>query len=246
MNKYVVLLRTKRGRSMIKYNKAFTLAEVLITLGIIGIVASMTMPTLIGKYRNQERSARIKKFYSSLQQAILLSENDNGPIEYWTKGEKDLVNDDGDRDLEGNTKTAEAFFNKYLKNYLKHLKSGKPDFDYEGSVDYKIWFTDGSTGLLHNGSCIDIVLDVNGNKLPNKRAYDQFPFLICAGNDNADQAANRMCGNKRICAYNADINTYNTREKVLNLCKQDSKRSNCTYLLQLDNWEFKNDYPYKY
>ena len=41
--------------------RAFTLAEVLITLGIIGIVAALTIPTLIGDYRNKERSVRLKK-----------------------------------------------------------------------------------------------------------------------------------------------------------------------------------------
>ena len=37
-----------------KKKTAFTLAEVLITLGIIGIVAAMTLPTLIASYNKQE------------------------------------------------------------------------------------------------------------------------------------------------------------------------------------------------
>lgn len=41
------------GVSMKNFNKAFTLAEVLITLGIIGIVAAMTLPTVLSKYREQ-------------------------------------------------------------------------------------------------------------------------------------------------------------------------------------------------
>lgn len=40
---------------------SFTMAEVLITLGIIGIVAAMTLPALIQKYQKQETSARLKK-----------------------------------------------------------------------------------------------------------------------------------------------------------------------------------------
>lgn len=44
-----------------KHKTAFTLAEVLITLEIIGIVAALTIPTLIGDYRNKERSVRLKK-----------------------------------------------------------------------------------------------------------------------------------------------------------------------------------------
>ena len=66
---------------------AFTLAEVLITLGIIRIVAAMTLPALMANGRKQETVARLKKFNSMMLQAILLSENDNGPYEYWNKEE---------------------------------------------------------------------------------------------------------------------------------------------------------------
>lgn len=38
----------------------FTLAEVLITLGIIGIVAAMTLPSLVANYRHKEATARLK------------------------------------------------------------------------------------------------------------------------------------------------------------------------------------------
>ena len=59
---------------------SFTMAEVLITLGIIGIVAAMTLPALIQKYQKQETSARLKKFYTTMNQAIMMSEIDNGVI----------------------------------------------------------------------------------------------------------------------------------------------------------------------
>src|SRR5574344_1578854 len=44
---------------------AFTLAEVLLVLGIIGIVASMTIPTLMNKVAKQEYLTALKKFYST-------------------------------------------------------------------------------------------------------------------------------------------------------------------------------------
>ena len=56
---------------------AFTLAEVLITLGIIGIIAAMTFPIMITKYQKQVTVERLKKFYSVMQNAIRLSEYDN-------------------------------------------------------------------------------------------------------------------------------------------------------------------------
>lgn len=49
--------------------RGFTLAEVLVTLGIIGVVAAMTMPVLIGKYQHFVLVNRAKKAYSVLYQA---------------------------------------------------------------------------------------------------------------------------------------------------------------------------------
>lgn len=55
-------------------NKAFTLAEVLITLGIIGIIAAMTIPNIIAGYRKNVVETRLAKLYSSINQAIKISE----------------------------------------------------------------------------------------------------------------------------------------------------------------------------
>ena len=49
-----------------KNKKGFTLAEVLITLGIIGIVAAMTMPALIANHQKQVAATAVKKMYSQL------------------------------------------------------------------------------------------------------------------------------------------------------------------------------------
>ena len=58
--------------------RAFTLAEVLITLGIIGVVAAMTLPSLMNKIQKRDTAARLKKFYSAMNQAINRSTVDNG------------------------------------------------------------------------------------------------------------------------------------------------------------------------
>ncbi len=62
--------------------KAFTMAEVLITLGIIGIVAAMTMPVLIGKYQKHVTVTRLQKVYSVLSQAVNFAIKDNEDIQY--------------------------------------------------------------------------------------------------------------------------------------------------------------------
>ena len=67
----------------IDYSKAFTLAEVLITLGIIGVVAALTLPTLIANHRKKVVATQLKQSYSILYNAIKLSESDNGAYQYW-------------------------------------------------------------------------------------------------------------------------------------------------------------------
>lgn len=61
--------------------RAFTLAEVLIILGIIGVVASLTLPVLISKYKHKELETRFKKSYSLISQASQGMEMELGSCE---------------------------------------------------------------------------------------------------------------------------------------------------------------------
>ena len=63
--------------------KAFTLAEVLITLTIIGVIAALTIPNLLQKHQEQETVTRLKKAYSTLSQTTAKAIADNGPISTW-------------------------------------------------------------------------------------------------------------------------------------------------------------------
>ena len=56
----------------------FTMAEVLITLGIIGVVAAMTLPAIINETRNKELEVQFKKVYSELNQIAQLFKNEKG------------------------------------------------------------------------------------------------------------------------------------------------------------------------
>ncbi len=62
---------------------AFTLAEVLITLGIIGIVAAMTISSLIREYQRNETEVRLQKAYTTMSQAFLLAQAKHGEAKYW-------------------------------------------------------------------------------------------------------------------------------------------------------------------
>lgn len=86
--------------------KAFTLAEVLITLGIIGVVVALTMPMLIGHFEKTTTATKLKKFYSVMAQATDKAMSENGDWSTW------------DYSL-----SAKDFFNKYYASNLKVVKT---------------------------------------------------------------------------------------------------------------------------
>ena len=63
-----------------KSRKGFTLAEVLITLGIIGVVAAITIPTLISNYKQKTLDNQFKKSYALINQALLNAQGQFGYI----------------------------------------------------------------------------------------------------------------------------------------------------------------------
>ncbi|MDR1327672.1 MAG: type II secretion system GspH family protein [Heliobacteriaceae bacterium] len=65
-----------------RMTKGFTLAELLITLGIIGVVAALTMPSLIHKQRNKVLEAKFKRAYNVLFNATFVLVNEE-PFDSW-------------------------------------------------------------------------------------------------------------------------------------------------------------------
>ncbi|MDR1168674.1 MAG: prepilin-type N-terminal cleavage/methylation domain-containing protein, partial [Heliobacteriaceae bacterium] len=80
-------------------SKAFTLAEVLITLGIIGVVASLTMPTLIQDYQEKATVVKLKKIYSMLSQAYQSASMENGDPTNWGLKDTTDTTSEGSRNL---------------------------------------------------------------------------------------------------------------------------------------------------
>ena len=211
------------------------MAEVLITLGIIGIVAAMTLPSLMAKYRKQEASARIKKFYSMMHQAIRLSELENGDALEWSMVGEVIKDEEGNTDTEAQKEAEEAFWNRYLAKYIKTV--GTKDSTYR---DYykKKYLIDSSSIELMNGSCIDFIYDVNGDSNPNEEGVDKFRFLLCSSKDNSVYHKNTK---NAFGTY--DQRDIDSRDDALSLCKD--RPAFCSVLLEYDNWEFKDDYPHK-
>ena len=92
-----------------KQKRGFTLAEVLITLGIIGVVAAMTIPTLMSTFAKQRTETQLKAFYSRINQTIKMSIADNGDPDGWVE-EKAYSYDE-----------QVEFLKQYIFPYMKNL-----------------------------------------------------------------------------------------------------------------------------
>ena len=122
------------------------MAEVLITLGIIGVVAAMTLPTLIQNHNKKVVETRLMKFYSTMNQAIQLAEVDYGERETWYAKYDDLDTDIKGRPVTGKS-YREKWFNKYLAPYMKIVAT---NYDIAGDENPVFIFADGS-GVRYRG-----------------------------------------------------------------------------------------------
>lgn len=190
--------RKTDGRSL----KAFTLAEVLITLGIIGVVAAMTIPTLLNNTNDKETVTRVKKIYSVLSQAYTMAAQESGTPDTWNLSE----------DAQGTVNMMNQFV-PYLSVTKKCI--GTAASNYQGcfpagdyyylnstawtdidalSTEQKVILSDGTllTAEVHSSTCTAgwgltgtdkqpcgaMTADVNGAKKPNQLGKDVFVFWV--------------------------------------------------------------------
>lgn len=171
-------------------NKAFTLAETLITLAVIGVVAALTIPTLQQKYTEHITVNKVKKFYSTLKNAYAMAVQENGTPDLW--GSQDIT-----------TRTQEQALNAYnilIKPYFKIardcgfsnekkctaeitylLNGSSQNTNYSQNVSYpyyKFVLEDGISAWVRGGNEVyfDVFIDTNGTKGPNQWGKDIFDF----------------------------------------------------------------------
>lgn len=211
---------------MCKVN-AFTLAEVLITLGIIGIVASMTLPTVIKKYKRQVVETKLEKFYSLMNQAVNLSLAEHGEIP--------LENQSG----EGNTNSAyiTEWYKTYITKYIKLIKEEGPE---KNRAYYRVAFLDGSgfnsyfsTPTEDNNQMANMYiffcLDYSKCELGKYDGINQFLFVY--------QRSKRRV----VPCYSGD-----TTERLKRDCYNTSEyeRWGCAALIEQNGWKIPDDYPW--
>ena len=167
---------------------AFTLAEVLITLGIIGVVAAMTLPSLIQNYHEKQRVTQLKKAYSVMQNAFLMAQEEYGDVTDWgltitNTGEKD---DDGNDILDNSgTENVMNILMKYVEkskipqnSYIGYVESidGRQAFwPWEVSADKYFYLKDGTMVTMGWISSLDCNGDYQGKKIVCSDFWIVFP-----------------------------------------------------------------------
>lgn len=174
-------------------NNGFTLAEVLITLGIIGVVAAMTMPSLLNKTQSKELESQFKKVYAELNEVAQLFKKDNeiSVSEYahlfgtsktlpqifkYYKGAKSIDDTSfNSKDEEGNIKSSR--YQMYTMNGTK-LKMGPcDDLGFYSEVGGRVYSFVGDI-ILQGFDGPVVCVDINGWKGPNKYGYDLHVFYF--------------------------------------------------------------------
>lgn len=178
----------------------FTLAEVLITLGIIGIVAALTMPTIITKTRNKELQAQFLKTYSELNQIaqMFVAQNNISIAQYsvgrtpysltsdifkYYKNAKSTGSSMGTYDKDDNFTPYYAMHNLNGASFSggKNTSGQDSSFFCDGSafinnMNGAIFILNDSAAENQNGPVVCV--DINGKKGPNRYGIDYFMFIF--------------------------------------------------------------------
>ncbi len=170
--------------------KGFTLAEILITLGIIGIIAAMVLPGIIENTKERQTVVKLKKSYSVIQNAVQKTIAGNGELDEWS-----------DDSVE--------YFRQEMMKQLNIIRKCEKGYNCSKSFVYTypaVQIADGTTiafttrsqnhqagsgGVrcsasvktrdriqLHYNYCGKILIDLNGDGKPNRGGEDVFEFRV--------------------------------------------------------------------
>ena len=248
----------------------FTLAEVLITLGIIGVVAAITIPNLIANQQKKAIGSQIAEAQSILTQAVrqyTANTDEEGSSEFDT------------------TLSPQAFAEKYFKPYLKiarictRIEDGcwkTGDFngyyDLAGhkmtNVPYSIVLNNGMVlgfSKIDGTNLVSIFVDVNGQSKRNVLGKDVFSFypynsanLCNTGTEKYKNIKNGIypggfdnCGTPHVAYSREELLTATNILRNCNkvgLVDYSGNRpglgAGCAAIIFKDGWKISNDYPW--
>jgi len=215
---------------------AFTLAEILITLGIIGVVSALTIPTLVQRNTNETHVQQLKKAYADISAAFdsILAENNTANLR-----DTYLNTDDG------NVNNVDRFLKEYFKVSVDcGTTRGMPCFadtykningdtmriqDLLSGRQYSVLLSDGTAVSMTNNTpwvgvgLVIVQIDVNGSKGPNIIGRDFFSFQYINGISED--------------VWSSYLGT--NRNLALTTCQsvQANYAAGCLKMIQLDGWK---------
>lgn len=207
----------------------FTLAEVLVTLGIIGVVSAMTVPTLMLNYQKQSYVTQLHKVYNEIQQAA---------VQYIT--DKNAIN------LREAGLNSQASAEEFIKNYFKVIQTcstGLPCFadTYKSLSGGTPSFLRTEAFVLASGAAImpsystgsyasvmNLIVDINGQKGPNISGRDLFEIGLYPNGllDDVEYGTH----------YSAPLTEAQRESIYTNNCKR-SGPNGCFGKILNDNWQ---------
>lgn len=190
------------GGNRDKVNRtAFTLAEVLITLGIIGVVAALTLPTLIANYQKQVWVNQLKKTYATLNEGVKQIVASEGcttlecagmrPVYYATDFSQPKVRDKFVKTFKLENVYVGNMPDNSIYNYTGYLLNGE-EFDLKDLFVIDEYFLIGTTPdgqilVFETAGFLGpmVIVDINGLKTPNTLGRDIFVFSMFDYKDTA-------------------------------------------------------------
>lgn len=235
-------------------NNGFTLAETLITLGIIGIIAAVTIPVLNSKTKQKVIEVKFAKIYSDLNKAFnagAIENNEEYFMMSWQLPHDTYI---------------EYVYKNYLKphmNIIADVSYGELSKKYNATNPDKVfWVFSKHIFIIDTRTFIEIgsdgktfyivLLDNDKFDFTNvKDGVNRFslgtPF--CCNNDKCANISNCPNHNLKPIAAWADYST----EELVRLCKggksiawRGDKIGFCTQSLIQNNFKFPKNYPFKF
>ncbi len=220
------VVRTRGAEDKAK-KSAFTLAEVLVTLGIIGVVSAMTVPSLMQNYQRQSYVTQLHKIYNETSQALMKYQNDKNAVnltEAGIRSNDDLAKfvTDYFKVVQTCTSTANCFADEY-----KSLSG----VDFNGMDKTVKSFVLASGASIRPNYAVDgdklfqIQVDINGKKGPNIHGRDLF-YLFVYNNGLIDDRG-----------VSAPMTETQREESFKTRCKAVSNVGGCFGKILNDNWQ---------
>ena len=249
------------GQPKSKLLSGFTMAEVLITLGVIGIVAAMTIPQMMQGYRKKVVETELQKAVSMLNQAVMLSSVYNNTPDQW-----------------GIENGAQDTFKLYIKPYIdvatecENKKIDDPKNiccnNVQGFTGSNSFYT-GQKYILKNGLAISfrggattgtsqrrgifyIFLETGAHKYIMGKNVFTFNLII------EDTKKYLVTGTRDYPSRATFCSGLEPKAKMIDLCENGTSYSSgggkegyaagitCTAMIECNNWKIPDDYPIRF